>query len=81
MPKVPDYSNVNRTLKIIYNPKDQHETASIKQKNLLLTLYERHKLPTPNLSKMTKGEAAALINNILSPRTKDNDITTSTQVQ
>ncbi len=63
MPKV---SPLNlKPLKTIYNPLDVHAPASMKQKNLILILCERRKVPPPQLDKMEKGQAAEIISAML----------------
>lgn len=63
MPKVPDYNL--KPLKTIYNPVDPSAPASMKQKNFILTLCERRKINKPDLSHITKGQAADLISTII----------------
>lgn len=63
MPKVPEYNH--RPLKIIYNPKNSSAKASMKQKNFILTLCERRKIEVPDINRMTSGEAAQFISNLV----------------
>lgn len=64
MPKVPEWNLP--PLKSIYNPKDGGVgLASMKQKNLIITLCERRKLTKPDFTKLTKGQAAQLISSML----------------
>lgn len=63
MPKVPQINN--KPLKSIYVPRDVNERATVKQKNLLITLHERRKLKAPDLKNMTKGEATVIISSML----------------
>jgi hypothetical protein len=64
MPTVPEYK-FNRQLKQLYLPADAGAPATLKQRSLILTLHERRKLQPPDLSKLTKGQAAVLISRML----------------
>lgn len=63
MPTVPEFNK--QPLKIIYNPANVDAPVSMKQKNYIITLHQRRKLPQPDLSNMTMGEAAQLISRML----------------
>lgn len=69
MPKVPKYNH--KPLKIIYSPGNNKEPASLKQKSLITTLFERRKVTPPSMKGITKGEAATIISNILDNRTEE----------
>ena len=64
MPKVPVWNN--KPLSPIYKSLDG--AATYKQKNLILTLCERHKIKPIDVSKMSKQQASQIIDNILHPR-------------
>lgn len=66
MPKVPEFNH--KPLKSIYVPRDIDELASLKQKNLIITLCERRKLEVPvklRVSQLKKGDAAQIISAML----------------
>ena len=63
MPKVPRYNH--KPLKSIYNPTSPGALATMKQKNLIMTLCERKKLPLPNMKTLTMGEASSMISNMM----------------
>lgn len=63
MPKVPEFNK--KPLNITYNPTKPNEPATLKQKNYILTLCERRKIDKPDLTKMTIGEAAQFISNMV----------------
>lgn len=74
MPEVPQYNH--KPLKTIYNPIDTRKPASMKQKNYIAILCERRKLPAPDFKRMTSGEAAQIISNMVNSSWKpagDND--------
>lgn len=69
MTKVPDYHN--KPFKPIYAV-GQDGPASLKQKNLIITLHERRRLPIPDLGSILKTEAAVMISNMLNDRYWEN---------
>jgi len=66
VPKVPQYNH--KPIKSIYKPKNGHLPASMKQKNLIITLCERRKIKPPVVSTMSGNDAAELINFMLHDR-------------
>lgn len=66
MPRVPEYNH--KPIKSIYNPTNAGKEASYKQRNLILVLCERRKIKPPDLTKLTMGEAAQLISNMLNDK-------------
>lgn len=66
MPKVPQYNH--KPLKSLYYPNNPDEPASFRQKDLIIVLYQRRKLPVPDVKQITKGEATKLIDNLLNDR-------------
>lgn len=63
MTSVPQYNN--KPLKPIYNPVNVTALASLKQRSLIDTLCRRRKVTPPNMTRMTKGQAAELISRML----------------
>lgn len=64
MPKVPEF-NIP-PLKPIYNPADGGVgAATMKQKNLIITLCERRKITRPDMTNLTQGQASQLISAML----------------
>lgn len=59
MPKVPEINH--KPVKSLFNAFNPDEPASMKQKNYILILCERRKIPIPYMKHLKKGEAAQMI--------------------
>lgn len=63
MPAVPQFNH--KPIKPLFNPTDLKAPASLKQRSLIDTLCRRRKLEPPDMTKLTKGQAAELISRML----------------
>lgn len=63
MPQVPQFNN--KQVKTIYNPSNINAPASMNQKNYIITLCDRRKIPHPDLKGMTTGQAAQMISSMV----------------
>lgn len=66
MTKVPEW-NLPK-FKTVERFQDRDWAASLKQKNLVLNLYQQRNLDPPDVTTMTKGQAAAIIDGFLENR-------------